>query len=288
MGKGGGRGPLLPGFEPEGRPAGQSEPARAVAPRAAASQPGAGQPQAAAAHPPQPGAAEPQAAAAQSSPASLAGQTVWVVDSHSLIHQVFHALPEMTSPRGEPVAAVFGFARDLFYLLEVEAAGLPVLRVRPAGQDLPARAVRAVQGGPAGDARGPGAADRRGAPHGRGPGAAGAGVPGLRGRRRGGHRGPADRGAGRTLLHRHRRQGLPATDHRAGEALQHPQGRGHRSRGVAAGVGHRAAAGRRLPGPGGRRDRQRAGRAAGRAQGGPRAAGKIRHAGECSTSTPRK
>jgi DNA polymerase-1 len=51
-------------------------------------------------------------------PESLAGQTVWIVDSHSLIHQVFHALPEMTSPGGQPVAAVFGFARDLLYLLE--------------------------------------------------------------------------------------------------------------------------------------------------------------------------
>ncbi len=51
-------------------------------------------------------------------PASLAGQTVWVVDAHSLIHQVFHALPEMTSPKGEPVGAVFGFTRDLLYLLE--------------------------------------------------------------------------------------------------------------------------------------------------------------------------
>jgi len=40
------------------------------------------------------------------------------VDAHSLIHQVFHALPEMTSPQGQPVGAVFGFARDLFYLLE--------------------------------------------------------------------------------------------------------------------------------------------------------------------------
>jgi len=48
----------------------------------------------------------------------LAGRTVWVIDSHSLIHQVFHALPNMTSPRGEPVGAVFGFTRDLLYLLE--------------------------------------------------------------------------------------------------------------------------------------------------------------------------
>ena len=53
-------------------------------------------------------------------PQSLAGQSVWVIDAHSLIHQVFHALPEMTSPRGEPVAAVYGFARDLLYLLEAK------------------------------------------------------------------------------------------------------------------------------------------------------------------------
>ncbi len=51
-------------------------------------------------------------------PESLQGQTVWVVDSHSLIYQVFHALPEMSSPSGEPVAAVYGFTRDLLYLLE--------------------------------------------------------------------------------------------------------------------------------------------------------------------------
>jgi len=51
-------------------------------------------------------------------PTSLRGQTVWVVDANSLIFQVFHALPEMTSPRGQPVSAVFGFARDMVYLLE--------------------------------------------------------------------------------------------------------------------------------------------------------------------------
>ena len=49
---------------------------------------------------------------------SLKGETVWVVDANSLIFQVFHALPEMTSPRGEPVSAVYGFARDMLYLLE--------------------------------------------------------------------------------------------------------------------------------------------------------------------------
>lgn len=51
-------------------------------------------------------------------PESLEGATVFVVDAHNLIYQLFHALPEMTSPKGEPVGAVFGFARDLFYLLE--------------------------------------------------------------------------------------------------------------------------------------------------------------------------
>ena len=50
-------------------------------------------------------------------PENLAGQSVWVVDAHSLIHQVFHAVPEMTTRDGRPVNAVFGFTRDLFYLL---------------------------------------------------------------------------------------------------------------------------------------------------------------------------
>ena len=49
---------------------------------------------------------------------SLEGKSVYVVDSHSLIYQVFHAMQEMAGPRGEPVGAVFGFTRDLFYLLE--------------------------------------------------------------------------------------------------------------------------------------------------------------------------
>jgi DNA polymerase I len=51
-------------------------------------------------------------------PEMLSGKTVWVVDAHSLIHQVFHALPEMTAPDGQPVGAVFGFTRDLLYLIE--------------------------------------------------------------------------------------------------------------------------------------------------------------------------
>jgi len=50
-------------------------------------------------------------------PASLLGKTVWVIDTHSLVYQVFHALPPMTSPTGQPVQAVFGFSRDVLALL---------------------------------------------------------------------------------------------------------------------------------------------------------------------------
>lgn len=48
----------------------------------------------------------------------LHGKLVVVVDSHSLIYQVFHALPPMTSPTGLPVSAVHGFLGDLLELLE--------------------------------------------------------------------------------------------------------------------------------------------------------------------------
>lgn len=48
----------------------------------------------------------------------LTGTTVYVVDSHSLIYQVFHAMPEMTGPTGQPVGAVQGFVRDVLDLIE--------------------------------------------------------------------------------------------------------------------------------------------------------------------------
>jgi DNA polymerase-1 len=58
--------------------------------------------------------------ASESNP--LAGKTVYVVDSHSLIYQVFHALPEMSGPSGQPVGAVHGFVRDVLDLIEVRGA----------------------------------------------------------------------------------------------------------------------------------------------------------------------
>jgi DNA polymerase-1 len=60
---------------------------------------------------------EPSAPAAPEA-VDLAGKRVYVVDSHSLIFQVFHVIAEMTSPAGQQVNAVFGFTRDLLYLLE--------------------------------------------------------------------------------------------------------------------------------------------------------------------------
>jgi DNA polymerase-1 len=52
------------------------------------------------------------------SPRDLRGKRVFVIDVLSRVYQLFHALPEMTSPQGVPVSAVFGFARDLLDVLE--------------------------------------------------------------------------------------------------------------------------------------------------------------------------
>ncbi|RPI89971.1 MAG: DNA polymerase I, partial [Planctomycetaceae bacterium] len=43
--------------------------------------------------------------------------TAYLIDVYSLVFQVFHAIPEMTSPRGLPTNAVFGFTRDILNIL---------------------------------------------------------------------------------------------------------------------------------------------------------------------------
>src|ERR1043165_8557484 len=45
-----------------------------------------------------------------------AAESLYLVDAFSLIFQVFHALPEMTSPSGLPTNAVFGFTKDMLFL----------------------------------------------------------------------------------------------------------------------------------------------------------------------------
>ena len=49
-------------------------------------------------------------------PSGNASGTVYLIDAHSLIFQVFHAIGDMTSPSGLPVNALFGFTRDLLML----------------------------------------------------------------------------------------------------------------------------------------------------------------------------
>lgn len=44
--------------------------------------------------------------------------TVYLIDTFSLMFQVFHAIPPMTSPSGLATNAVFGFSRDLVTLLQ--------------------------------------------------------------------------------------------------------------------------------------------------------------------------
>jgi DNA polymerase-1 len=40
-------------------------------------------------------------------------ETLYVIDVYSLLFQVFHAIPPMTGPKGQPTNAVFGFTRDI-------------------------------------------------------------------------------------------------------------------------------------------------------------------------------
>jgi DNA polymerase-1 len=45
-------------------------------------------------------------------------EALYLIDVYSLVFQVFHAIPEMTSPHGLPTNAVFGFTRDILNILK--------------------------------------------------------------------------------------------------------------------------------------------------------------------------
>ncbi len=70
--------------------------------------------------------------------AGPSAERMYLVDAHSLIFQVFHAIGEMSSPTGLPVNALFGFARDLLFLRAKKPAylicafdrGEPTVRTR--------------------------------------------------------------------------------------------------------------------------------------------------------------
>jgi DNA polymerase-1 len=49
-------------------------------------------------------------------PVGSANGRMYLVDAHSLIFQVFHAIPEMSSPSGLPTNALYGFTRDMLFL----------------------------------------------------------------------------------------------------------------------------------------------------------------------------
>jgi len=44
-------------------------------------------------------------------------EIAYLIDTYSLMFQVFHAIPSMTSPSGQPTNALYGFGRDLVVLL---------------------------------------------------------------------------------------------------------------------------------------------------------------------------
>ncbi len=68
--------------------------------------------------PPEPAPPRPQKRMGHSPGDRLEGRSVYVVDSHSLIFQVFHVMSDMAGPGGQPIGAIFGFTRDILGLLE--------------------------------------------------------------------------------------------------------------------------------------------------------------------------
>ncbi|MFO0929926.1 MAG: 5'-3' exonuclease H3TH domain-containing protein, partial [Gemmataceae bacterium] len=61
----------------------------------------------------------------------VASGTFYLVDAHSLIFQVFHAIRGMSSPAGLPTNALFGFIRDVLYLRSLSPTYLVCAFDRP-------------------------------------------------------------------------------------------------------------------------------------------------------------
>lgn len=47
-------------------------------------------------------------------------KTLFLIDSHSLIHRCFHALPPLTSPSGAPIQSIYGLSNILFKITREE------------------------------------------------------------------------------------------------------------------------------------------------------------------------
>ena len=72
--------------------------------------------------------------------------TLYILDAYSLIYQVFHAIPLMTGPAGQPTHAVFGIFRDLLNLLRDRKPDYLAAAFDGGGPGLPLRALRRLQG----------------------------------------------------------------------------------------------------------------------------------------------
>ncbi len=83
----------------------------------------------------------------------------YVLDAFNLIFQVFHAIPEMTGPAGQPTQAVFGIFRDLLNLVRDRKPDYLAAAFDGPGRVFRSEIYRGVQGEPQGNARRPGAAD---------------------------------------------------------------------------------------------------------------------------------
>src|SRR4029077_10340098 len=60
-------------------------------------------------------------------------ELLYLIDVYSLVFQVFHAIPEMTSPHGLPTNAVFGFTRDILNILRQKQPTHLVCATNPSG-----------------------------------------------------------------------------------------------------------------------------------------------------------
>ncbi len=48
-------------------------------------------------------------------------ETLYIIDTFSLVFQVFHAVPAMTGPAGQPTNAIFGITRDILNIIKTHA-----------------------------------------------------------------------------------------------------------------------------------------------------------------------
>ncbi len=48
-------------------------------------------------------------------------ETLYIIDTFSLVFQVFHAVPAMTGPAGQPTNAIFGITRDILNIIKTQS-----------------------------------------------------------------------------------------------------------------------------------------------------------------------